>query len=249
VNAIRAGLLFRPKPTSSSCDVLVARTSCFTSLRKSLKLGQPFGGLLVTNPAQPIRLHRFDRSGHSHRVELFLSLLDLPFELKEVELFKGAQRSPEFLALNPFGQVPVIEDGSVVLSDSNAILMYLAAKYAPSWIPRDPVNLAALQRWFSVAAGPLVSGLAAARAHVLFRPSGDLEAKQTAAHNLLRQINSVLERTPYLLGAELSLADIANYTYVAHAPEGGVLLDAYPAIRAWLSRVEATPRFVPMLRS
>jgi glutathione S-transferase len=200
-------------------------------------------------PFQPLCLYRFARSGHCHRVELFLSLLELPYEVHEVNLLKGEQRAPEFAALNPFGQVPVLEDGSSVLADSNAILVYLAGKYAPSWLPKDPEKAAALQRWFSVAAGPLASGPAAARSHVVFRPVGDLEAKQKAAHALLQKMNAVLERTPYLLGAELSLADIANYAYVAHAPEGGVKLDEYPALRSWIARIEATPRFVPMQRS
>src|SRR5437867_3552749 len=76
------------------------------------------------SPARPIRLYAYTRSGHAHRVELFLSLLGLPFEKIEVDLARGEQKKPEFLALNPFGQVPVIQDGEVTLADSNAILSY-----------------------------------------------------------------------------------------------------------------------------
>jgi glutathione S-transferase len=79
-----------------------------------------------------IRLHGFFLSGHTHRAELFLSLLGLPYERIEVDLAKGAHKKPDFLALNPFGQVPVLEDGDAVVSDSNAILVYLALRYDTS---------------------------------------------------------------------------------------------------------------------
>ncbi|HEY9193188.1 MAG TPA: glutathione S-transferase N-terminal domain-containing protein, partial [Methyloversatilis sp.] len=81
--------------------------------------------------ASSIVLHGFRLSGHSHRAELFLSLLGLPFEFRQVDLAAGAHKQPEFLAKNPFGQVPVIEDGEVVVADSTAILVYLASRYAP----------------------------------------------------------------------------------------------------------------------
>lgn len=80
-------------------------------------------------PQQPIKLYNFPLSGHAHRVELMLSLLELPTELLFVDLANGAHKRPEFLAINPFGQVPVIDDGGTVISDSNAILVYLAKKY------------------------------------------------------------------------------------------------------------------------
>src|SRR4051794_26459122 len=93
-------------------------------------------------PVQPIRLYQHPVSGHAHRVELFLSLLGLPFEKINVDLFKGEQKAPAFVAKNPFGQVPVIEDGDVTLADSNAILVYLARRYDTSgrWLPDDAVT-------------------------------------------------------------------------------------------------------------
>ena len=82
---------------------------------------------------EPIRLYRFALSGHAHRAELLLSLLNLPVELIDVDLVGGAQRQPEFLAKNPFGTVPVIEDGELTLADSNAIW----STSRRSTIPRD----------------------------------------------------------------------------------------------------------------
>ncbi|MET0409940.1 MAG: glutathione S-transferase N-terminal domain-containing protein, partial [Polyangiaceae bacterium] len=110
----------------------------------------------MASQTHTLRLHRFARSGHCHRVELLLSLLQLPFEALDVNLAAKEQRTPRFLTLNPFGQVPVLEDGGLVICDSNAILLYLSARYAgPRFQLSSPALVAEQQRWFSVAAGPL----------------------------------------------------------------------------------------------
>lgn len=197
-----------------------------------------------------IKLHRMALSGHCHRVELFLSLLGLQYELVDVDMRSGEHRKPAFLALNPFGQVPVLQDGDVAIADSNAILVFLEAKYAPGrWLPRDAVGAAQVQRWLSAAAGPLAFGPAAARVVVLFGRGDDCTPMITRAHQLLQVMDAELASRPWLAGREPTLADIANYAYVAHAPEGNVSLEPYANVRAWLARVEALPRFVPMVRS
>ena len=207
---------------------------------------------VANRPAQPIKLYGSAISGHVHRVRLFLSMLGLPFEVIELDLRQRAHRTPEFLARNPFGQVPVIEDGDVTQADSNAILVYLNERYAPDparWMPRDPVGAARVQRWFSVAAGPLASGPAAARVMALFGLAADPAETVTRSHALLSVMEMHLAQQPFLAGPSATLADIANYAYVAHAPEGRVSLEAYPHLRAWLARVEALPGFVPMVRT
>lgn len=201
-------------------------------------------------PSQAIRLHRMALSGHCHRVELFLSLLRLPHELVDVDLAAGEHKSPAFLALNPFGQVPVLEDGDVTLADSNAILVYLEARYAPgTWLPKEPLGAARVQRWLSVAAGPLAFGPAAARVIELFRRPEDPAPAIARAHQLFRVMERELSAQPWLTGSAPTLADIANYSYVALAPEGRVSLQDYPSLRAWLQRVEALPGFRAMPRS
>ncbi len=203
--------------------------------------------MLPDLPRHSLRLHRFALSGHCHRVELLLSLLDLPWQALDVDLAGGQQRSPDFLALNPLGQVPVLEDGPLALADSNAILVYLARRYGGGRFQLEsPALEAEQQRWFSIAAGPLASGPAAARVFHLFGRPLDIHAVRRSAHGLFRMMDGWLAGRDFLLGASLSLADIACYTYTAHAPEGGVQLDEYPALRAWLARIEALPRFVPM---
>lgn len=199
---------------------------------------------------QPIKLYRMALSGHCHRVELFLSLLGRPVELVNVDLAGGEHKGPAFLALNAFGQVPVIQDGEVTLADSNAILIYLEGRYAPGqWLPREPRQAAEVQRWLSVAAGPLAFGPAAARVITVFGRADDPAPALARGQALLRVMDGVLAQQPFLAGQSPTLADIANYSYVAHAPEGNVALAPFPSVQAWLSRIESLPGFVPMQKS
>lgn len=200
-------------------------------------------------PAQPIRLFSFHLSGHAHRAELLLSLLGLPFEKTEVDLMRGEQKSPEFLAMNAFGQVPVIQDGDVTLADSNAILTYLAIKYDPSrrWLPQDALGAAQVQRWLSLAAGSLVNGPARARAIVLFKAPADPRCADVA-RLLFEKVDAHLATHAFLAAEHPTIADIAHYSYTSHAPEGGISLEPYANIRAWLERIEALPGFVGLVR-
>lgn len=207
---------------------------------------------LKTQASQPIRLYRSALSGHAHRVELFLSLLGLPFELVNVDLAAGAQKRPDFLAMNPFGQVPVIQDGEVTLADSNAILVYLARRYAADveqWLPSDPLAAAHVQSWLSVAAGLLAFGPAYARVIQLFKSPASPDDAIARAHGLFKVMEQQLGQSAFLTGSTPTLADVANYSYVARAPEGNVSLADYPQLRAWLARMEALPRFLPMVKS
>lgn len=195
----------------------------------------------------PIKLYRYPLSGHSHRVQLLLSLLGLPTELIDVDLRAGAHKQPQFLALNAFGQVPVIDDGGTIVADANAILVYLARKYGgETWLPSDPVGAAAVQRWLSVAAGQIAFGPAAARLITVFGARFDAADVIGRAHALLKVMDGELRERSFLAGDRPSIADIACYTYIAHAPEGNVSLAEYAQVRAWLARIEALPGFVAM---
>lgn len=199
---------------------------------------------------QPIKLYRHPLSGHAHRVELMLSLLEQPTELVFVDLMNGAHKTPEFLAINSFGQVPVIDDDGTILADSNAILVYLAAKYGNGkWLPSDPVALAKVQRWLSVAAGQINSGPATARLITVFGAGYNAEEAISKSHSLLKVMEQELANSKFLAGDHPTVADVAAYTYVSHAPEGNVALTEYPNVRAWLSSIEALPNFVGMQRT
>ena len=150
--------------------------------------------MAITKPAQPIRLYGSPLSGHSHRVLLFLNLLDLPHEFIAVDLAHGAHKRPEFLAKNPFGLVPVIEDGDTTLYDSNAILVYLAVKYDDgAWLPRDPIGAATVQRWLSLAAGYIYSGPNMARLVKVFGAPLDYEKAKATSTALFQVLDHDLQ--------------------------------------------------------
>ena len=201
----------------------------------------------MTATATTITLFGTRLSGHSHRVELFLNLLGLPYEFADSPA--AVRASPAFLHMNPLGQVPVLRDGAVTLADSNAILVYLAKRYAPgsAWLPEDPVGAARVQRWLSLAAGEIAFGPARARISARFYDTGMPPAlMQQLAAKALGALASQLAAEDFLAAPAPTLADVACYAYVAHAPEGGIALAPYPAVGAWIGRVQALPGFVPM---
>jgi len=197
-----------------------------------------------------MKIHHVPLSGHAHRAVLFASLLGLEPELVEVDLAAGAHKQPEFLALNPFGQVPVLEDDGVVVADSNAILVYLAKKTGRTdWLPEDPAGAAAVQRWLSVAAGELAYGPCAARLITVFGADFDAEEVIARAHVLLARLERHLSSRQWLAADHPTIADVALYSYLARAPEGNVDLSAYGQVRAFLARIEALPGFVAIPES
>lgn len=196
-----------------------------------------------------IRIHSFPLSGHAHRAVLFASLAGIKHEVIDVDLPGGAHKSKTFLSMNPAGQVPVLEDGDVVVSDSNAILVYLARKYAPSYLPSDPVREAEVQKFLTLAAGEVAFGPAAARLITVFNAPLDVEFTHTIAAKVLGKLESHLEGRDWLVGDGPTIADVAIYSYTAHAPEGGVSLEPYANVRRLLSNVEGLEGFVPMPRT
>jgi glutathione S-transferase len=194
-------------------------------------------------------LHGTRLSGHTHRVQLFLHLLDLPYAFADSPA--AVRATPAFRALNPLGQIPVLQDGDVVLADSTAILVYLAKRYAAGsgWLPDDPVGAARVQRWLAQAAGEIAFGPAAARVNARFYDTGVPPALALAlAARVLGLMEGELAARDWLAGDAPTIADVACYSYVAHAPEGGIALDSCPRVQAWIARVQALPGFIPMPR-
>lgn len=193
-----------------------------------------------------ITLHGTELSGHTHRVVLLLRILEIPYRFASAPA--EVRQSPPFLRLNPLGEIPVLEDGPLVLPDSNAILVYLVKRYAPGsqWLPEEPVAAARVQRWLAIAAGQLMYGPSIARRIVQWNYAADHQRAVGIAVGLLRFMEAHLAERPYLTGDSATIADLACYSYTAHAPEGGIPLAPYPNIRRWLTRIEALPRFQPM---
>lgn len=193
-----------------------------------------------------MKLYHYPLSGHAHRAHLFLSLLGLPHDLVHVDLAQGTHKSPEFLLLNSFGQIPVLDDDGTIITDSNAILVYLAKKYGKTtWLPESPREAATVQKWLSVAAGEVAYGPAAARLVTVFNAPFRAEEVIARAHRILKLIDQALTGRDWIAAATPTIADVALYSYVAQAPEGNVDLAAYANVNAWLKRIEQLPGFVP----
>ncbi|MGV3553278.1 glutathione S-transferase family protein [Rhizobium sp.] len=197
-----------------------------------------------------MKLYHHPLSGHAHRARLFLSLIGQDVELLEVDLANAEHKSPEFLKLNSLGQIPVLIDGDAVVQDSNAIMVYLAKKLGKTdWLPEDPLGGARVERWLSIAAGPIAYGPAAARLVTVFGAKFDTGEVIGRAHDLLKVIEAELAGRDWLAAERVTIADIALYSYIARAPEGNVDLSAYPKVGAWLRRVEALKGFVPFVKT
>ncbi|GMV31740.1 MAG: hypothetical protein AMXMBFR59_38650 [Rhodanobacteraceae bacterium] len=197
-----------------------------------------------------MKLYYMPLSGHSHRAHLFLSLIGVAHDLVPVDLGKRAHKTPEFLGMNRFGQIPVLDDGGTIVSDSNAILVYAALKYdRTDWLPREPAAAAEVQRWLSVAAGQIAFGPAAARLVTVFGAAFNPDEVIARAHAVLAVIESTLATREWIAAGSPTIADVALYSYIARAPEGNVDLSGYPHVTTWLARIEALPGFVPFQRT
>ena len=200
-----------------------------------------------------MKLYHHPLSGHAHRARLFLHLLSLDHEEVFVDLAAAAHKTPEYLKLNRFGQIPVLIDGDNVIADSNAILVYLAKQSGDTrWLPDTPAQAAAVQRWLSVAAGQIAFGPAAARLVTVFGSKFNAEEVIARAHNVLKVIDDELADRDWIAdigGAHPTIADVALYSYISSAPEGNVDLSAYQNVKAWLRRVEALPGFIPFQKT
>lgn len=194
-----------------------------------------------------MKLYDMEFSGNCYKIRLFCSLLGLSYETTPVDLLKGEHKTASFLALNPRGQVPVLDDAGSLVWDSMAILVYLARKYGnEQWFPTEPEPLARVMQWLAVSENEILYGLARARAVARFNRPWDLAACQALGRSGLAVLEDPLRYKPWLAADHPTLADIACYPYVALAPEGGVTLDGFPSVGQWIARVQALPGYVGM---
>jgi glutathione S-transferase len=193
-------------------------------------------------------LYEHELSGNSYKVRLFLSLIGKPFDATRVDLAGGGGQRPEYLAINPFGQVPAITDGGEALRDSQAILFYLARRYGDErWLPRGPAQEARALAWLSLAANELNNGPAALRVAVRFKRPVDRAWATIVTKRAFGLMESTLAKQPWLIAGEHpTIADVACFPYTALAHEGDFSLADYPAITAWCDRIRRLPGFVAM---
>lgn len=192
-------------------------------------------------------LYDFPPSGNCHKIRIMLSMLGLDYDTVTIDLLKGEQRAPAFLELNPRHKVPVLDDEGVIVADSAAILIYLSRKYGRDDLyPNEPEAMAEIQKWLSFSVNEVFNGLALSRARVIFKRDVDAEPLHAVAFNALKTMESQLKQADWLALGQPTIADIACYPYTAAIGEADLSLEPYPAIRAWLARLEALPGFVAM---
>ncbi|MGZ5018446.1 MAG: glutathione S-transferase family protein [Methylobacter sp.] len=194
-----------------------------------------------------ITLFDMPLSGNCHKVRLMLSLLALPYQMRPVDLVGGEQLRADYLQVNPFGQVPVLDNDGLIVRDSQAILVYLAKRYGgETWWPDDAYRLAQIAAWLSTAANEIFNGPAMLRVHHKFGRAIDTAKAQQTADKVLGIVDRHLENRDWLANDTLSIADLAIYPYLALAPEGGIDIGAYRNIVAWFQRLRAVPGYVSM---
>lgn len=194
-----------------------------------------------------LRLYDLDRSGNCYKVRLLLAMLDLGYERVRIDSTAGETQTAEFKQLNPRGQIPVLVDGETVIWDSMAILVYLARRYGDTrWLPDDALGEARVMQWLAVAENELLYGLARARVTVLFGRPFDLQQCHLDAKPGLEAMEQRLTEHAWLAAEHASIADLACYPYVSLAGDGQFSLEPYPAVQAWLGRVEGLAGWVPM---
>ena len=199
-----------------------------------------------------LKLYDLERSGNCYKVRLFLSFIGHKYEKISINTDARENRTPEFLKLNPRGQLPVLEDSGRVLWDSTAILVYLASVYGGgSWLPQGHYEFAKVMQWLALEQNEGRYGLARARAIQLGNPTpfarmGNLEECRTLAYMALEVLETELKENPWLVGQKITIADLACYPYVALAPDGGINTVQFQAVGQWVSRIEAMPNYVSL---
>ena len=194
-----------------------------------------------------MKLYDLSLSGNCYKVRLLAALAGIPLDIVAVDFLAGEHKRPPLIDLNPWGEIPILEDGEVVLRDSQAILVYLARRYAgEAWLPGDATGMATVMQWLSTSANEIQNGPGAARLVDKFGYQLDKADTLRRAARILPLIDAHLSGHDWLALERPTIADCAVFPYVALAPEGGVSLADFPNIRQWIARIKALPGFVPM---
>ena len=196
-----------------------------------------------------MKLYMTEMSGNSFKVRVLCAMLGVRYENVRIDWENREHKSPAFLALNPRGQVPVMEIEGKVFWDSTAHLVYIARRFGgETWLPSDPLQMAEVMQWLAFAQDEVQFGLQWARGVALYnrRPESLAGYLQDGRKALELLEWHLAKGNDWLALGRATVADIACYPYVRRAPEGGLPLSPYPAVAAWLARCEALPGWIAM---
>jgi glutathione S-transferase len=194
-----------------------------------------------------MKLYDLSVSGNCYKVRLLCALLDVPVEVVPVDFRAGEHKRSPLIDLNVFGELPVLDDSDVILRDSQAILVYLARKFGgEAWLPTDARSMAEVMQWLMVAENEIARGPNDSRLHDKFGTKLDIAVAREKSARILSIMEQHLENHQWLAFDRPTIADIACMPYVALGWEGGVPLNPYPAVAAWVERIKKLPRFIAM---
>lgn len=194
-----------------------------------------------------LRLYDFELSGSCYKIRLFLNILGLDYEQVPVDFINKEHKSEKYTALNPFGEIPIFEDGALRLRDAQAILVYLAKKYDQThqWYPEDAESSGRISQWLATGGGEIMNSAGARLVKILNYPL-DLEKLQTGANRVFKIMDEHLADKDWLELGHPTIADISCFPYTAMAGEGGIDLTPYPNVLKWIERMKQLPHFIPM---
>jgi glutathione S-transferase len=207
----------------------------------------------TTSTTSTMRLYDYLPSGNGYKVRLLLAQLGIPFELVQLDIVKGETRTPEFLAKNPNGRIPLLEvEPGKFLAESNAILFYLSE--GTPFLPTDRWERAQVLQWMCFEQYSHEPNIATVRFWVHYTEltperRAAIEQKRPLGYAALDVMERHLAGHRFFVGERYTIADIALYAYTHVADEGGFELGRYPAVRAWLDRVRSEPRHVPITQA
>lgn len=194
-----------------------------------------------------IRLHDFELSGSCYKIRLLLNMLSVPYEKVSVDYVGQQHESADYLELNPFGELPILEDGSLRLRNAQAILTYIARKYDKfgTWYPTEADSAAKVHQWLATAGGDLMH-VAQARSVKLFHHSANLGDLLALSHRVLRVLDGHLENRKWLELGRPTIADVACFPHVALSTDAGVEIAGYKHVLEWVERFKTIPGFLSM---
>jgi glutathione S-transferase len=194
-----------------------------------------------------IKLYDYELSGSCYKVRLLLGILDVKYEIVPVDFINKEHKTDKYLALNPFGELPILEDGSLRLRDAQAMLVYLALKYDAhnQWYPDDAATRGAISQWLATGGGELMNVSGARLVKALNYPL-DLDQLHATARRVFAIMNQHLGNREFLVLDHPTIADIACFPYSALANEAGIDISPYPHLINWIVRMRGIQGFVPM---
>lgn len=194
-----------------------------------------------------IKLYDFELSGSCYKIRMLMNILDVNYESIPVDFINKEHKNEKYTALNPFGELPILDADGLILRDAQAIMVYLAKKYDSSgkWYPDDAESMGRINQWLSTGGGEVMNS-AAARLVKILNYQLDIDKLHAGANRVFKIMDAHLATREFLELGRPTIGDLACFPYTAMAGEGGIDLSVYPNILKWIERMKKIPGFITM---